>query len=102
MAMEEANSFKVSLPDEFLPLVHDMKIGKNIDDKVRVSLAMGMFVGKQVTLARAAELAGKSLVDFIDILRTYDIYWSEYTEQHFSEDQLAIDEIMKEKEKKHE
>lgn len=51
-----------------------------------------------MTLARAAELAGKSLADFIDILRTYQIPWTEYTEKHFIEDEAAIEELSSENE----
>src|SRR5579875_3789674 len=100
MAMEPVDFFQVSIPNEFFPIVNDLKIGKSMEDKVRVSLAIGLFAGKQVTLARAAELAGKPLADFIDILRSYQIPWAEYTEKHFSEDESAIEELLKEKREK--
>lgn len=51
-----------------------------------------------MTLARAAELAGKSLADFIDILRAYQIPWIEYTEKHVMEDEAAIEELSSENE----
>lgn len=98
MSANQLNFFQVSIPDEFLPVVNDLKIGKNVDDKVRVSLAIGLFVGKQVTLARAAELAGKSLADFIDVLRSYQIPWMDYTEKHLMEDESTIQELLNEKE----
>lgn len=42
-------------------------LGSNLEEKVNVSLAISLFVGKQVSLARAAELANRSLVDFMDV-----------------------------------
>lgn len=100
MAMDQFDFFQVSIPNEFLPVVSDLKVGKSVEDKVRVSLAIGLFAGKQVTLARAAELAelaGKSLADFIGILRAYQIPWTEYTEKHFIEDEAAIEELSSDK-----
>lgn len=94
MAMEEFSFFKVSLPEEFLPFLKDLETGENVDEKARVSLAIGLFVGKSVTLARAAELSGKTLTEFIGILRTFNIPWMEYTNEHFNDDQLTIDELL--------
>ena len=51
------------------------------------------FIEKRVTLARAAELAGKSLAEFIDILSKYNIPWMEYTEETFKEDQEVLEEL---------
>ncbi|MVX67504.1 UPF0175 family protein, partial [Clostridium chromiireducens] len=34
-----------------------LNAGKTIDEKVNVSIAIGLFAGKMVTLARAAELS---------------------------------------------
>jgi len=48
------DSFQVNLPKEFWPLFNQLE-GNNIDLKVKVSLAIGLFVEKQVTLSRAAE-----------------------------------------------
>lgn len=93
MAME---SFQVNLPKDFLPLINALD-GTSIDAKVTVSLAIGLFVEKQVTLARAAELAGLSLGGFIDLLRSKHIPWMEYTEEHLKDDNRAIQELLGEK-----
>ena len=90
MAME---SFQVNLPKEFLPLINTLD-GDSIDAKVKVSLAIGLFVEKQVTLARAAELAGKSLGEFIDLLRSKNIPWMEYSEEDMKDDQRVIQELI--------
>lgn len=45
------------------------------------------------TLARAAELAGKDLSEFIKILTRYKIPWMEYTEETFVEDEEVLEEL---------
>jgi predicted HTH domain antitoxin len=46
---------------------------------------------KKVTLARAAELAGKSLSDFVQILIAHNIHWAKYTEEHKNQDDETIE-----------
>ena len=60
MAIEKEN-IQVSIPSDFVPFVSLLKDGKTVDEKVKLSLAIGFFLSKTVTLAKAAELAGKSL-----------------------------------------
>ncbi|KXH82101.1 hypothetical protein AU377_06870 [Sporosarcina sp. HYO08] len=85
--------FQVNLPKSFLPFINHAS-GESIDAKVKQSLAIGMFIEKQVTLARAAELADSSLVDFIDLLQSKNIPWLEYTQEHLEDDHRAIQEIL--------
>lgn len=65
----------------------------NLDDNISTSLAIAAFIEKRVTLARAAELAGKSLSEFISILTKHKISWMEYTEETFEEDQKTLEEL---------
>jgi predicted HTH domain antitoxin len=95
--MERPSTFRVSIPEEFIPLLKEWGLGDNLDDNVRVSLAVSLFVGKVVTLARAAELAGKSISDFIDLLKEQKIPWMEYTEEEFRQDEITIKELLKKK-----
>lgn len=67
--MLEKNSMNVHVPTEIINILEKSVNGKNLDEKVRLSLAIGLFVEKTVTLERASELAGKSLANFIDVLR---------------------------------
>jgi len=87
------DSFQINVPKEFYPLINELE-GPNLDAKVKVSLALGLFVNKQVTLARAAQLSGKSLSDFIDLLRSKNIPWMEYSEEHLQDDQRVIKEVL--------
>ncbi|MFD2446540.1 UPF0175 family protein [Bacillus sp. CGMCC 1.16607] len=92
--MLEPNDMNVRLPNEMIRILDKSVIGKNIEEKVRLSLAIGMFVDRTVTLERAAELAGIPLANFIDILRSKRITWMEYTDEHLEEDEQAIQKYM--------
>ncbi len=65
----------------------------NLNDNISTSLAIAAFIEKRVTLARAAELAEKSLAEFINILSKYNIPWMEYTEETFKEDEDALEKL---------
>ncbi|QKY68811.1 UPF0175 family protein [Lentibacillus sp. CBA3610] len=82
----------VDLPKEFLPIINTME-GTDTDNKIKETLAIGLFVEKQVTLARAAELAGKPMTDFIELLRSKKIPWMEYTDEHLEDDRQVIQEL---------
>lgn len=92
--MLEKNSTNVHIPPEIISILEKSASGKNLDEKIRLSLAIGLFVDKTVTLERASELAGKSIANFIDLLRVKRIPWMEYTEEHLAEDELAIKKYM--------
>lgn len=94
----EKSTVQVSIPNDFIPFINELGTGKTLDDKVKVSLAVGLFTGKMVSLARAAELAGKPLEGFIDILRSQRIPWGEYTEEHERQDETTIRKILEQTE----
>lgn len=97
MAMEESKA-RVGINPEFLPFLEKRNEG-SIDEDVNLSLAIYLFTARKVTLARAAELTGKSISDFIQILIDHNIHWAEYTNEHKKQDDEAIDYILKEVEK---
>ncbi len=66
---------------------------KSINDDVQILLAIGLFVEKKVTLARAAELSEKGLMDFIKILNKHNIPWMEYTEETMIDDKETLNII---------
>lgn len=86
----------VSIKPEFYPYLVQSEIGNSLDDKVNTSIAIFLFTDKKVTLARAAELADKSIREFIDILISHNIPWLEYSEDHKTEDDDAISHILSE------
>lgn len=83
---------QVTLKDDFKEVFKSGSNG-NLDDNITVSLAIAAFIEKRVTLARAAELAEKSLSEFIDILSKYKIPWMEYTDETFKEDQETLEKL---------
>ncbi|MBM4765130.1 hypothetical protein GNT69_23125 [Bacillus sp. B15-48] len=94
MAMEESKA-KVGINPEFLPFLKGKNV-ESIDEDVNLSLAMYLFTARKLTLARAAELCGKSLSDFIEILIDHNIHWAEYTDEHKKQDDETIEFILKE------
>lgn len=89
-----ADSFQINVPKEFYALIDELE-GPDMDAKAKVSLALGLFVNKQVTLARAAQLSGKSLSDFINLLQSKNIPWMEYGDEHLQDDLKVIREVSK-------
>ncbi len=52
-----------------------------------------MFLSKRVSLARAAQLAQKSLGEFIDILRAKNLLWMDYGAEDKHLDDMAIEKF---------
>lgn len=93
------NTDKIKLNEDLTVFINRLAfLGSSLEEKVNVSLAISLFAGKQVSLARAAELANKSLADFMDILKRINIPWSEYTDDMKNSDDLAIKLILNESE----
>ncbi|MFD2617777.1 UPF0175 family protein [Terrilactibacillus laevilacticus] len=61
--MEESKA-KGGINPEFLLFLQGKNIN-SVDEDVNLSLAMYLFTSRKLTLARAAELCGKSLSDFM-------------------------------------
>lgn len=92
-------TYRIKLNEDLTTFINRLAfLGSNLEEKVNVSLAISLFAGKQVSLARASELANKSLTDFMDILKRINIPWCEYTEDMENSDDLAIKLIMQESE----
>lgn len=80
-------SFKI--PGELVHLLAEFAHGKSNDDNVRISLAVGLFLAKTVSLGKASEIAGLPLNDFIFLLKTNNIPWKDYcTEDLFMDEQI--------------
>ena len=88
-----SNQIQVTIPIEFMPFIQQVKDGKTPDEKVTLHLAIGMFLSKQATLAKAAELARKSIWEFVDVLKAQGIAWGEYEEDSFFQDELTLSKL---------
>ncbi|EQB86372.1 putative HTH domain antitoxin [Clostridium punense] len=87
-------SANIRINDDIIPIVTMLNGGKTLDEKVNVSIAIGLFAGKMVSLARAAELAKLSLGEFVDLLRGMGIPWGEYIEDDERMDDVAIKSLL--------
>ena len=80
-------SVNLEIPDDIIFEVKSLpKRETKINDKLQLSLAIGMFVSQEISLAKAAELAKKNLALFIDILRERNLSSFSYTEDMFDDD----------------
>lgn len=79
----------VKIPEELVHLLAEFAQGNSNDDNIRISLAVGLFLAKSVSLGKASEIAGLPLNDFIFLLQTNNIPWKDYcTEDLFMDEQI--------------
>jgi len=90
----ERSKVNIKVSDALIPFINKIGAGKSLDDKVNLSIAIGLFVSKNVTLARAAELAELSLGEFIDILTRQGISWGEYSEEMEIMDDISVENLL--------
>ena len=80
-------NINLEIPEDIIFEVKSLpKRETKINDKLQLSLAIGMFVSQEISLAKAAELAKRNLVDFINILKERDIPSFSYTEDMLEDD----------------
>jgi predicted HTH domain antitoxin len=90
---EVANMQTVSLelPDELAQQIKfTPRHGSATSEKLQMLLAIGLFVSKEISLAKAAELAGQSLMEFMGILKFLGIPAITYTEEMYENDQKFV------------
>ena len=63
----------------------------SVQSKLRISLALGMFMFGEISLAKAAELAMLSLTEFMSILEKLHIPAVIYTDEELADDIKFID-----------
>ena len=83
----------VIIPGKLIPYLIAFKDGDTLTEKVNLSLVLASFSAHSVTLEKAAELAGMSIWDFMDVLKQHEIPWGEYSEEAFSMDREALNMI---------
>lgn len=80
-------NISLSMPDDILYEVKSLPMQEeNIHDKLQVTLAIGMFVSKEISLAKAAQLAQKDIEEFMNILKNLEIPSLVYSVDMFEED----------------
>ncbi len=89
--MEEIITTKIKLPKSIDTHIKSLTNSRyNYNDRLRVWLATGLFVEKEISLAEAAELAGMSLYEYITYLKLKGVPAYEYTEEEFEMDKKFI------------
>lgn len=91
-------TIQTTVLNEFIPAIRNVDFGQNLEEKFRVSLSIGLFVERVISLEKASELSGKTMSQFVDILISKNISWNEYTQEHLVQDELAIEKYLHEKE----
>ena len=88
-----AKSVDITISEDLVPYLYTIKDGKTVSEKITLSAVVGLFASNIVTLEKAAELTGKSVWDFIDILKFYGIPWADCTEEDLQMDNLTMEKL---------
>jgi len=87
-------NINLAIPDDILYEVNSLpKKDLTINQKLQLRLAIGMFVSGEISLAKAAELAGQNLLSFMDMLNGLGIPSIRYTEDMLNDDVLFSSEM---------
>ena len=88
----------MELPSDLIPVLDLLGIGQTADERVIISIAIGLYTGHVVSLARAAEIAGQSLNQFIDVLRQRNISWANYGDEDLKDDAAFVKRLLEDSE----
>jgi predicted HTH domain antitoxin len=64
--------------------------GPGASEKIQIYLAIGLFVSRAVSVAKAANIAGQTLMEFMGTLKFLGIPAYVYTEEMYEEDQKFV------------
>ena len=83
---------QLSIPEDLYDAVDESSgfLG-SVQGKLRISLALGMFMFGEISLAKAAELANMPLADFMGLLEKLRIPAILYTNEVFADDLQFIE-----------
>ena len=73
-------------PDLYAELGSIPAFHGRLKQKLQLDLAVGMFVSKEISLARAAEYAGMTLPDFSELLNGFSVPVVDYTDDMLADD----------------
>ncbi len=72
-------SLKLEVPSELLALLR--KSRREMEREAQIWFALELFRQRRVSAGKAAELAGLSLSEFMDVSRQHGIEWASYTDE---------------------
>jgi len=73
----ETVSLKLEMPLDVLTLLR--KSRQEMEQAIQLWTALELFRQRRISAGKAAELAGISLADFMDITRQQGVEWTSYT-----------------------
>lgn len=77
--------------NDFIPYVNQFDIGNDTNEKFKISMSIGLFLGKVVSLERASELAGKTVNEYVKMLIEKNIVWANYTNESDKMDDISLE-----------
>ena len=87
------NAKNWTVSESVTPYIYTMTDGESIEEKANLFMIIGMFATRTVSLQKAADLAGRSVWDFAEILKRYDIPWGEYTQEDSRLDEVSLSKL---------
>ena len=73
-------NINLAIPDDIIFEVSSLPSkDKAVNEKLQLRLAIGMFVSQEISLAKAAQLAGQNISEFMDTLKGLGIPSFSYT-----------------------
>lgn len=89
----ETRKIDISVSQELLPYLYTIRDGNSVSDKLMITSVIGLFTSQIITFEKAAELLDKSVWEFMDILKEYQIPWGEYTKEEMKMDENSISKL---------
>ena len=66
----------------------------SLQKEAQIRIAISLFADGRLSLGRASEFAGMSIVNFMDVLRQSNVPIVEYDEEEFAQDLHTIEELI--------
>ena len=87
-------SVSLAIPDDVYFEVSSLPSRETaLNDKLQSRLAIGLFVSQEVSLSKAAQLAGQNLVEFMNTLNGLGIPSINYTEEMYADDLKFVEKL---------
>ncbi len=94
-----AQAKSVDIPEDVLDwLARSRLSGLAPNERVRTALALHLFVAGEVSLGKAAELAGRKRYEFEQLLRDLDLPLVVYDQADYEADKIAVERIKRNRE----
>lgn len=74
MIFMNIGNLQVEFPEEFRPYVHRLA-GATVEEKIRIALAMELFLQSKINIETAAALSGQSPAHFVELSRSMLAPW---------------------------